>query len=482
MADPERRAFLDAIRADWHAEAPRLIFADWLEENGDAERAALIRYQCAIPGWQKWGATATYFSPADCSPVQGVMYQGGFIDHIPGRSGAYEHQAEYFDRAAALADSETVSQLGDVRGEDLEALGAHPARVVLGSLRLPYYGNNSLRPFVDAMPLLRCRDLWLTCGGERITLPSHATLRRLRIELYSGVRDGDALNRLLAETDGRNLDRLEISGGSGSVASLPPSVRRHLRTLSFILNSDRSEVALPEWLPDNIEALEIFAGGRPDVFRLVAEWPPAANLRRIMISNHRTTKRDPIPAADVLRLSTACPRLEKLAVGSLLGDDLDGVFDDADAWPHLTHLRIGDETDFERHVARGDVLARLERFEVNLSQHRQAKLRHVQILPALRRHRSVALTSLVLPNSSDDESSLYELLDAGEFDSLRHFVIDGPPPSAGLAAALADATHLRHLAAVEHRDSADATPVEVRAALDAWGPRCDLYWNRPAGS
>src|SRR5262245_44397861 len=43
--DP-RDAFLRAIEADPRNDAPRLVFADWLEENGERDRAHFIRLQC----------------------------------------------------------------------------------------------------------------------------------------------------------------------------------------------------------------------------------------------------------------------------------------------------------------------------------------------------------------------------------------------------------------------------------------------------
>jgi uncharacterized protein (TIGR02996 family) len=42
-------AFLADIAANAEDDAPRLVYADWLEENGDAERAAFIRAQCRLP-------------------------------------------------------------------------------------------------------------------------------------------------------------------------------------------------------------------------------------------------------------------------------------------------------------------------------------------------------------------------------------------------------------------------------------------------
>ena len=43
-------AFLQAIIEDPDHDAPRLLYADWLEERGDP-RGEFIRVQCAWGGW-----------------------------------------------------------------------------------------------------------------------------------------------------------------------------------------------------------------------------------------------------------------------------------------------------------------------------------------------------------------------------------------------------------------------------------------------
>jgi uncharacterized protein (TIGR02996 family) len=47
-------AFLQAMGDNPEDDTTRLVYADWLEENGQAERAELIRVQCALAGrvWQ----------------------------------------------------------------------------------------------------------------------------------------------------------------------------------------------------------------------------------------------------------------------------------------------------------------------------------------------------------------------------------------------------------------------------------------------
>ena len=43
-----RDAFLQDIRENSEDDAPRLVFADWLDDNGDPQRAEFIRVQCAL--------------------------------------------------------------------------------------------------------------------------------------------------------------------------------------------------------------------------------------------------------------------------------------------------------------------------------------------------------------------------------------------------------------------------------------------------
>ena len=44
----DENAFLQAVIADPDDDAPRLIYADWLDENGESERAEFIRVQCHL--------------------------------------------------------------------------------------------------------------------------------------------------------------------------------------------------------------------------------------------------------------------------------------------------------------------------------------------------------------------------------------------------------------------------------------------------
>jgi uncharacterized protein (TIGR02996 family) len=45
-SETERRAFLAAIVAAPEDDTPRLVFADWLDEHGEHDRAEFIRLGC----------------------------------------------------------------------------------------------------------------------------------------------------------------------------------------------------------------------------------------------------------------------------------------------------------------------------------------------------------------------------------------------------------------------------------------------------
>ena len=45
-----RAAFIESICAAPHDDAPRLVFADWLEDQGQADRADFVRCQVRLAG------------------------------------------------------------------------------------------------------------------------------------------------------------------------------------------------------------------------------------------------------------------------------------------------------------------------------------------------------------------------------------------------------------------------------------------------
>src|SRR4051794_32461983 len=97
----QRRAFLQAIAEAPDDDAPRLVFADWLQDEGDADRAEFVRAQCALARIaaddprrpelcrredellaahrEEWLAADL---PAWARP--GAEFRRGFVAHVPG--------------------------------------------------------------------------------------------------------------------------------------------------------------------------------------------------------------------------------------------------------------------------------------------------------------------------------------------------------------------------------------------------------------
>jgi uncharacterized protein (TIGR02996 family) len=63
----EEEALLRTIMAEPEADAPRLVYADWLEEQGDSDRAEFIRLSCSI--------TAIPESSPEWQQLRGRMYE-----------------------------------------------------------------------------------------------------------------------------------------------------------------------------------------------------------------------------------------------------------------------------------------------------------------------------------------------------------------------------------------------------------------------
>jgi uncharacterized protein (TIGR02996 family) len=88
----DRDAFLAAILAQPADDLPRLVFADWLDEHGDADRAEFIRLQCAAARGELSAAAVHRMAELEAahrpdwlgSAGRGVFhaeFRRGFVEH-----------------------------------------------------------------------------------------------------------------------------------------------------------------------------------------------------------------------------------------------------------------------------------------------------------------------------------------------------------------------------------------------------------------
>jgi uncharacterized protein (TIGR02996 family) len=285
-------AFLQAILEQPDDDTPRLVYADWLEEHGQGERAEFIRLQIErarrpyhdrtrlVPGERERALLAAHgeewLGPLPEYARQQVVFERGF----PGRTTRVEiHHFVTWDarlwRAAPVTDvalSDSYSHEGVYRpeGEKERLMRALAAKPELGNLR----GLNLDEGSVTAA------DLEILLTSRRLT--------RLRTLLASDTSLGDEGVRLVART--RRLPALtdlyleSVGVGAEGVAALAVSpLLGRLRTLGLSNNGRMgdAEVAVLAASPQmrNLTRLSFVGSGLTDVgARALAASPHLAGL------------------------------------------------------------------------------------------------------------------------------------------------------------------------------------------------------------
>ena len=396
MADL-RRAFLDAIRESPDDDVPRLIFADWLDDHGEPERAEFVRLQCELArlppnderrpaleerecalqvhNWEAWlGPLAKVLRHDGCT------FRRGFPEELNVRPRAIVELAEEFDRRVPAA---RVTPYGTFGEPALRALTGCPHLDWVTGLRLSHlrYAESGLAPVAESPHLPNLAELTIeygtfTTAGVRAlaTSPHRSALRRLRLD-YSVFNDSlpapataDALadpgvrfrpralmlhNHRLGATGAATLAATEnlaqvkeldlLLNRIGDEGAIALARSPHLRGLSsLVLQTNdlttRSVRALVESpLLDGIDSLNLSVNDVGDEgAELLAACPRLAGLRRLNLFRAGITDRGTFALA-------ASPHLANLTDLYLTVNDLtdrgsQALFDS----PHLRRLeRIG---------------------------------------------------------------------------------------------------------------------------------------------
>lgn len=308
---PSESDFLRAVLDDPDADGPRLVFADWLEEQGHENRAEFIRLQCAIAGlpesdrdhhpligreielWRahrdEWtgpldavlfpDGTADWFAPVRVvADIAGAVlgfgrsdnvvhqfvhllaadrwtFRRGFAEKLRASAADYLRAASALERATPLR-SLTVN-LGE--GDSCGALAGCPQLNRLESLRV--YAAAGFG--ADAQPLLT---------GSRLS-----ALRRLglhHVHLASHELTAFAESPLAGQ-----LDDLELSITGANVES-----RRAFLASSCVARLSR--LALQEFWSDEHAAA------------FLAEWPECPRLLELDLAGSAIGDRDLSPILD----------------------------------------------------------------------------------------------------------------------------------------------------------------------------------------
>lgn len=181
-------ALLAAILADPDDDAPRLIYADWLEERGDPDRAEFIRLQCHLArsphGPTRGAAEARQqelldrYGPAWARPLVGLVrewsFERGFIESVGCDTATLLERGEELFRLSPIRSL----RLYGARGR-LEELGRCTWLLHVRSLDLGYNGlaDREVVPFLRSAGLSSLSRLDLS--GNRLGVVTARALLRL---------------------------------------------------------------------------------------------------------------------------------------------------------------------------------------------------------------------------------------------------------------------------------------------------------------
>jgi uncharacterized protein (TIGR02996 family) len=317
-------ALLRAIDEGPHEDLPRLAYADWLDENGQPDRAEFIRVQCRIAG----------LSPLDADRVPLGVREAELLK---------AHEAEWIARArgsskAVIAGFERgfpVVALG--KSDTLETLPPGP----LGGLRLGPETSFSVKPEL----------FWFSPGFARVAsleMPFDVSFRATQARALAESRHFSRLLalRLIAHRPRTSLrrawrDAFADLAGSGQLASLRRFTLidveedsdglkalaaaawlgglRHLALSVHHLSSSGVEAIIRSAALSRLESLDLRYQGRsrtPYLLFEIVETPALAGLRFLRFSGWLA----PSEIREVLG-SAALARLRGLSLTRALDDE-----------------------------------------------------------------------------------------------------------------------------------------------------------------
>jgi uncharacterized protein (TIGR02996 family) len=299
-------AFLQDIIDNPDEDAPRLIYADWLEEQGDPEglaRAEFIRVQIELetldePGPRLWRLRereaellgtwrAEWVPPGLRELVLGEEFRRGFVEGVTLTAGQFLERAEDVFRLAPVRRLR-LSVGAPFVGYPLERLPLQlrEQRAALGRAVADVAGS----PFLKRLTALH-PDFPLG-SAEVLALAGSPHPRNLR-ELSVRWQDAEpaAVRGLLASPVCAGLRRLDMNTGQdgGAIEALAEARLRHLTALAVRLWGDSLSVRALQLLgcavsPDTLADLDLRGHGiAGDGLRALAEGPLLGRLKTLRL-------------------------------------------------------------------------------------------------------------------------------------------------------------------------------------------------------
>jgi uncharacterized protein (TIGR02996 family) len=243
----ERDALLASVVANPDDDTPRLVYADWLQEHGDAERAEFIRLQCGpdrgrynAREWELYHRLGKRWA-GELPAIRGVQWAGVFVRGFP--QVTVKNAATLARSAEAVWAASPVEHvtLAGFAPEAVAKLADCPHLARVRHLTLHYYDPRAYDGFAGLEALLKSPHL---CG-----------LRRLEWNGYSHDGKDEGARRIAACPRLPGLEELSISGvreeAALAVARSPHLKKLRLLQLSYWGNFSREAKAeLKKRFPD----------------------------------------------------------------------------------------------------------------------------------------------------------------------------------------------------------------------------------------
>lgn len=194
----ERDALLAAVLANPDDDLPRLVFADWLDENGDPDEARFIRSQIALATLPEWDPQAVVLRRTRPEWEKNNTFRRGFGHAVA---------------APVLADLQRVMAVV-MPAAPIERLGLYTATLAQWKafVRSPWLPKIREIDFESiGAPIEAMRELCHASGAVGI--------RALRFRSCTSPALPEVLNRLWRSPLGDQLETLELAQAFGSDSS-----------------------------------------------------------------------------------------------------------------------------------------------------------------------------------------------------------------------------------------------------------------------
>lgn len=307
-------AFVQAVVEDPDDDAPRLVFADWLDDHGEADRAALIRTQCALAKIDQHDPRRSELERRedDLLAEHGAKwvkaevplafrranrFRRGFAEHTSGKAETFVARRTHL---AALPASSV--RLARSHPDDLRAFGTLPWPG-LRNLHLYDFRSESLPVLLDAPYLPELRKLRFSGWSQSLSVPAVAALLDspaaafTHLDLDSFCLHDRDVRMLLASPTAARLEYLRLDVLlDRDVPTLADTDRlprlRHFDVDDDVLLTDsalRALAASPRSLRLRKLNLGRLSNLTDDGYRALAASPHLANLADLVVSGNGLT-------------------------------------------------------------------------------------------------------------------------------------------------------------------------------------------------